>query len=75
MTIRYHSRHGTRIPDYVCQNDGIRAAQPICQHLTGDNIDSAVSDLILTTLTPAAIEVSLAVSDGEPRAFRTADLQ
>ena len=63
MTIRYHSRHGTQIPGYVCQNDGIRTAQPICQHLTGDIIDSAVGDLILTTLTPAAIEVSLAVSD------------
>ena len=63
MTIRYHSRHGTQIPDYVCQNDGIRTAQPICQHLTGDIIDSAVGDLILTALTPAAIEVTLAVSD------------
>jgi DNA invertase Pin-like site-specific DNA recombinase len=63
MTIRYHSRHGTQIPSYVCQNDGIRTAQPICQHLTGDNIDSAVSSLILAALTPAAIEVSLAVSD------------
>ena len=63
MTIRYHTRHGTRIPDYVCQNDGIRTAQPICQHLTGDIIDSAVGDLILTALTPAAIEVTLAVSD------------
>jgi hypothetical protein len=39
MTIRYHTRHGTQIPDYVCQNDGIRTAQPICQHLTGDIID------------------------------------
>ena len=63
MTIRYHTRHGTQIPDYVCQNDGIRTAQPICQHLTGDIIDSAVSGLILTALTPAAIEVTLAVSD------------
>jgi DNA invertase Pin-like site-specific DNA recombinase len=63
MTIRYHSRHGTQIPEYMCQNDGIRTAQPICQHLPGDTIDSAVSDLILTALTPAAIEVSLAVSD------------
>ena len=63
MTIRYHTRHGTQIPDYVCQTDGIRTAQPICQHLTGDNIDTAVAGLILTALTPAAIEVSLAVSD------------
>ena len=63
MTIRYHSRHGTQIPEYMCQNDGIRTARPICQHLPGDIIDSAVSDLILAALTPAAIEVSLAVSD------------
>jgi DNA invertase Pin-like site-specific DNA recombinase len=63
MTIRYRSRHGTQIPEYMCQNDGIRTAQPICQHLPGDAIDSAVSGLILTALTPAAIEVSLAVSD------------
>ena len=63
MTIRYHTRHGTQIPSYVCQNDGIRTAQPICQHLAGDIIDTAVSDLILAALTPAAIEVTLAVSD------------
>ena len=63
MTIRYHSRHGTQIPEYMCQNDGIRTARPICQHLPGDIIDAAVSDLILASLTPAAIEVSLAVSD------------
>jgi DNA invertase Pin-like site-specific DNA recombinase len=63
MTIRYHSRHGTQIPEYMCQNDGIRTAQPICQHLAGDIIDAAVSDLILAALTPAAIEVTLAVSD------------
>ena len=60
MTIRYHTRHGTQIPSYVCQNDGIRTAQPICQHLAGAIIDAAVSDLILAALTPAAIEVTLA---------------
>ena len=63
MTVRYHSRHGAQIPEYMCQNDGIRTARPICQHLPGDIIDSAVSDLILASLTPAAIEVTLAVSD------------
>ena len=63
MTIRYHSRHGAQIPEYMCQHDGIRTARPICQHLPGDIIDAAVSDLILAALTPAAIEVALAVSD------------
>jgi DNA invertase Pin-like site-specific DNA recombinase len=36
MTVRYHTRaDGTIVPDYVCQNDGIRDAQPICQHIGG----------------------------------------
>ena len=63
MTVRYHTRHGAQIPEYMCQNDGIRTARPICQHVPGDIIDSAVGDLILAALTPAAIEVSLAVGD------------
>ena len=62
MTIRYHARRGTLIPEYMCQNAGIAAAQPICQHIPGDGIDSAIAGLILDTLTPAAIEVSLAVA-------------
>ncbi|HXZ74118.1 MAG TPA: recombinase family protein [Streptosporangiaceae bacterium] len=63
MTIRYHARRGTLIPEYMCQNAGIAAAQPICQHIPGDGIDAAIAGLILDTLTPAAIEVSLAVAD------------
>ena len=62
MTIRYHARRGTLIPEYMCQNAGIAAAQPICQHIPGDGIDTAIAGLILDTLTPAAIEVSLAVA-------------
>jgi len=64
MTVRYHRRSGgTIVPDYVCQNEGIRDAQPICQHLSGAPLDSAVADLILTTLTPLALEVALTVTD------------
>jgi hypothetical protein len=51
------------VPDYVCQNDGIRNAQPICQHLSGVPIDAAVASLLLATLTPLALEVALTVSD------------
>ena len=64
MTVRYHSRNdATIVPDYVCQNDGIRDAQPICQHLSGAPIDAAVASLLLDTLTPLAIEAALTVSD------------
>jgi hypothetical protein len=64
MTVRYHTRADhTTVPDYVCQNDGIRTAQPICQHLPGATIDTAVADLLLTALTPLALELALTVSD------------
>ncbi len=64
MTVRYHSRNdGTIVPGYVCQNDGIRDAQPICQHLSGAPIDAAVASLLLDTLTPLALEAALTVSD------------
>ena len=64
MTVRYHSRNdGTIVPDYVCQNEGIREAQPICQHLSGAPIDAAVASLLLDTLTPLALEAALTVSD------------
>jgi DNA invertase Pin-like site-specific DNA recombinase len=64
MTVRYHSRTDTTlVPEYVCQNDGINNAHPICQHMQGHTIDAAVADLALQTLTPLALEVALCVSD------------
>jgi hypothetical protein len=82
MTVRYHTRaDGTIVPDYVCQNDGIRAAQPICQHIGGAPVDAAISELILAALTPLALETALTVSDelvrqaGQADAIRAAHVQ
>ncbi len=63
MTVRYHTRHGTHLPDYICQNDGIRTATAICQAIPGAGIDSAVGQLLIDTLTPLALETALAVAD------------
>jgi DNA-binding transcriptional MerR regulator len=64
MTVRYHQRRdGSLVPDYACQHEGIAAATPICQNITGDRVDAAVADLVLQTLTPLAIDVALSVSD------------
>ncbi len=64
MTVRYHTRPGGQIaPDYLCQNDGTQSAGKICQHMPGDHIDAAVADLVLTALTPLALDVALTVSD------------
>ena len=49
MTVRYHSRHGQLLPDYLCQRAGIEKAAPICQHIPGSTIDQAIGQLLLET--------------------------
>jgi len=61
MTVRYHSRHGQLVPDYVCQREGIEHAEPICQHIPGAAIDEAAGNLLVEAVTPVTLEVALAV--------------
>ena len=61
MTVRYHVDHGHPIPDYVCQRRGIETAAPVCQRLTGAQVDQAVTELVLQAVTPASLEVALEV--------------
>lgn len=63
MTVRYQHYKGTGKPIYLCQFEGIRNAVPICQTMVGDQIDAAVGELLLATLTPLTLEVALRVSD------------
>ena len=61
MTVRYHNRDTRRVPDYVCQKDGIEHGQPVCQSIKGEPIDKTISDLLLQTMTPMALDVALTV--------------
>ena len=61
MTLRYHLRQGRQIPDYMCQGEGIKTGQPVCQHVPGAAIDRAISELLVAAMTPLALEVTLAV--------------
>jgi len=61
MTVRYHQRDSRRLPDYLCQRDGIENAERICQSIKGEPIDKSVSDLLLQTMTPMALDVALTV--------------
>jgi len=61
MTVRYHSRRGRMVPDYVCQREGIEHAEPICQHIPGAAIDEEIGNILIEAVTPVAIEVALAV--------------
>src|SRR5262250_222264 len=62
MTVRYHHRRGADWPDYLCQRDGIENARPICTAIPGAVLDQATGQLLVTTLTPLAVEAALTVT-------------
>jgi len=61
MSIRYHQRAGRLLPDYVCQRRSIQQGQPVCQRISGEQVDTAISSLLVRTMTPLAMEVALTV--------------
>jgi DNA invertase Pin-like site-specific DNA recombinase len=61
MSVRYHCRSTRPVPDYVCQKEGIEHGRPVCQSIPGEQIDQAISDLLLQAMTPLALDVVLAV--------------
>ena len=81
MTVRYHVRRDRRVPDYVCQSEGIAKAQPICQRIPGAGIDRAVGALLVERMTPVTLELALRVQAeleqraGEADAWRAQQVQ
>ena len=63
MTVRYHTRHAELVPVYVCQRAGIERAEPICQHIVGAELDRAIGDLLVETVSPMALEVALGIQE------------
>lgn len=63
MTIRYYMRHGQAVPQYTCQVEGINRAESPCQRIVGADVDRAIGELLIETMTPLALEVALSVQD------------
>jgi len=63
MTVRYHTRRGVRVPDYMCQTDGIEHGKQICQGVKGKGVDEAIGKLLVESVSPLALEVALQVQD------------
>lgn len=63
MTVRYHTRGGIRVPDYMCQRDGIEHGKQICQGVKGKGVDEAIGKLLVESVSPLALEVALQVQD------------
>jgi DNA invertase Pin-like site-specific DNA recombinase len=63
MTVRYYVSHHEVVPEYTCQREGIEHAYPICQRIVGGALDRAIGELLVQTVSPLALEVTLAVQD------------
>ena len=61
MTVCYHHRKGKLSPNYICQKASVEDTHPVCQNVPGDIIDEAVGKLIIESVTPLCLEVSLQV--------------
>ena len=74
MTVRYHTRKGRQVPDYVCQHEGIETASARCQSIPGAAIDRAVGELLVELMTPLTLDVALQVQDELTARAEEADL-
>ena len=61
MSVHYHQRQGALVPDYRCIRENIQQHTPQCQTIPGQRIDETISQLLLDTVTPLALEVALTV--------------
>lgn len=61
MRVHYEPRDGALQPYYVCNEAVVRQAGKHCQWVRGAPVDASISELLVQTVAPAAIEVALAV--------------
>jgi len=61
MTVRYHQRAEGLVPDYLCGSGHRDVRQPMCQVIPGASVDRAVGQRLVASMTPVAIELTLAV--------------
>jgi DNA invertase Pin-like site-specific DNA recombinase len=63
MRVRYQEVERRLEPYYMCTEETVRRAGKPCQSVRGRAVDAAISNLLLQSVAPAAIEVALAVED------------
>jgi DNA invertase Pin-like site-specific DNA recombinase len=61
MTVRYDVHKTRGITTYVCMRTAIQHAQPVCQRIHGEALDAAVGDLLIESLTPLNLEMTMAI--------------
>lgn len=61
MSVRYHRRRGALVPDYICCIRTLQNRDPPCQCIPGAEVDATMGRLLVETMTPMALELTLAV--------------
>ena len=74
MTVRYHQRKTKLTPEYVCQSAGADHIVLVCQRVLGEQSDQAVGRLLLDTVTPLALEITLQVQQEIQTRWEEVDL-
>ncbi len=73
MRVRYQQVGSQQEPYYQCTEASVRSAGKLCQSIRGRSIDEAISAVLLETVSPAALDVALAVQDEIAERVREAD--
>jgi len=61
MSPRYHRRRGQLVPDYICHARTLQYRDKPCQIIPGGEIDAAMGRLLVETMTPMTLSLTLAV--------------
>ena len=61
MTVHYHRRRGELVPDYLCHVRTLRYRDTPCQIIPGGEVDAAMGRLLIETMTPMALDLTLVV--------------
>ncbi len=62
MTVHYHRHSQQLVPEYVCQERRkVREENNRCQSFCGAELDRAIGELLVETMSPLALEVALSV--------------
>jgi len=63
MTVGYQHRNSWLLPEYLCHRQAIEEGTSPCQRILGAAVDQALGELIVESMSPMALEASLAVHE------------
>ena len=73
MHVQYRTRSGRCEGNYVCRQFSHNRDLPQCQWISGKAVDAAVSELLLQSFTPLAVEVALGIQEELKRRYESLD--